>query len=91
MSFRGTRNKINFDHLIQNEHLLRVEQVDDLGFNLSLSSKCHIELVTCKAFRTFSLILRNAFEFDEASCIKMLHTSPARSILEYGSVICVSL
>jgi len=60
MSFYRARNKINYDYLIRNEHLLRVEQVEDLGFNLmpSLSFKYHIEIITCKALRTLGFIHR---------------------------------
>jgi hypothetical protein len=49
---------ISFNYLIHNECLLRVDQVEDLGFTLmsSLSFNNHIEFITCKVLRILEVL-----------------------------------
>lgn len=89
MTFFRTYNKINFDYLIQNEYLLRVDKVKDLGFTLlpSLSFNNHIQLIICKTLCILRFICRNTSDFDQAKCLSLLYTSLIRLILEYRSVV----
>lgn len=72
MSFHRIRYRINFDYLLQNERLLCVEQMDDLGINLmpSLYFKYDIEFITCKALRTLGFIHRNTSDLTKLIALK---------------------
>lgn len=89
MSFFRSRSIISFDYSIRNECLPRVEQMDDLVFKLGpyLSFNYQIEFITFKALHNLGFIRRNASNFDQENCLKMLYTSLVRSTLEYRSII----
>jgi hypothetical protein len=89
MPFFRTRNKINFDYLINNKLLPLINHLENIGFTLvpSIYFSNHVEFITCKALRILSFIYRNASDFNQSNYIFTLYTSLVRSILEHGSVL----
>ncbi|XP_050065837.1 uncharacterized protein LOC126554873 [Aphis gossypii] len=89
MSFSRCHSIIQYDYSIDNVILQRINQVEDLGFiiTLTLSFAPHIDLIVGKALRSLVFIRRHVVSIMSVRCLLILYTSLVRSIVEYGSVV----
>lgn len=89
ITFSKKKHVINFDYKINNEKLIKVEQIRDLGvlFSSDLSFVSHINQITNKAKSLLGFIKRNTRDFHDPYTLKSLYTSLVRSVLEYASVL----
>lgn len=89
MTFYRKRLPILFDYSLNNDSVLRVTQMTDLGvlFDHKLTFEKHINVIATKANNILGFVKRITKDFKNIKCIKTLYCSLVRSILEYGSVV----
>lgn len=88
LTFFRTHKKINFDYIIHNKCLPRVDLVEYLRFISvpSLSFSTHGKFITYQALPILGFICWNVSDFDQVNCLLMFFPSQVQLVLEYGSV-----
>lgn len=89
ISFTRKTHPTNFDYLINNTKISKVNSVRDLGIivDSKLIFSQHIEAIVNKAYKNLGFILRVSRPFTDVDCVKVLYYSYVRSILEYCSLV----
>ena len=94
MTFTRSRSPIMSPYFIHNVTITRnMNYVMDLGFKLTsnLDPTAHIEHVCCKALKTLGLVIRLIKDFRLESSLKTLFCALVRPILEYGTLILLTM
>lgn len=89
ITFSRKKNPITYDYTINNNKLVRVSEIADLGvmFDSQLKFDSQIELVCTKSLKMLGFIFRRCSEFTDHRVIITLYVALVRSILEYCSQI----
>ena len=80
---------IIFNYQIQDDLLIRVQSIKDLGVMMSsdLSYNKHLHMIRPKAYRLLGLMKRNCFRKLSPATNRLIYISLVRPQMEYGSVI----
>lgn len=89
ISFGRRFNMLNSIYYINNQQLLNVDSILDLGvvFDNKLTFQLHIDFIMPKAYSMLAFVKRNSKEFTNPYTRKLLYVTFVRSKLEYGSII----
>lgn len=89
MRFYRKNNPLNFTYSLNNQALVPVPEIKDLGiiFDTKLSFIPHINNITTKAMQMLGFILRTSKDFTNLKTLKILYSSIVRSHLEFNSTI----
>ncbi|XP_050679261.1 uncharacterized protein LOC126975415 [Leptidea sinapis] len=88
MSFSRSSAVQEFNYLIGDVPVMRVQEVRDLGvvFDPKLTFHSHVEAIVEAAYRLLGFVLRNASHLTNQA-LRILYTALVRSILECNSVV----
>ncbi|XP_050527790.1 uncharacterized protein LOC126897890 [Daktulosphaira vitifoliae] len=89
ITFSRKRSYELYAYNINSINLINIPHIKDLGVILSsdLSFTEHISFIYNKALRMLGFLKRNCWEFSNPICLRVIHFSLVRSIVEYGSII----
>lgn len=89
ITFSRKTQTVQFKYSIENQPLLRVSDIRDLGVHLDskLTFVNHIDMIAKKASSALGFIIRNASIFKTMKTLKVLYCAYVRSHLEYASQV----